>query len=58
VDNFRRFRHLRLERLGRVNLIVGKNNVGKTSEFPALRFYASGGKELGFSSKTKGELAC
>jgi len=43
IHNFRRFRHLRIERLGRVNLIVGKNKVGKTSLLEALRLYASGG---------------
>ena len=26
IRGFRGFRHLRIERLGRVNLIVGKNN--------------------------------
>ena len=40
VRNFRGFRHLQIERLGRVNLIVGKNNVGKTSLLEALSLYA------------------
>ena len=31
IQNFRGLRELRIEHLGRVNLIVGKNNVGKTS---------------------------
>ena len=31
IRNFRAFRDLKIERLGSVNLIVGKNNVGKTS---------------------------
>ena len=31
IRNFRGFRHLQVERLGRVNLVVGKNNVGKSS---------------------------
>ena len=31
IKNFRAFKHLRIEKLGRVNLIVGKNNVGKSS---------------------------
>ena len=39
ITNFRTFSHLRIERLGRVNLIVGKNNVGKTTLLEALRFY-------------------
>jgi len=42
IKNFRTFSHLRIERLGRVNLIVGKNNVGKTALLEALRFYAMG----------------
>jgi ABC-type cobalamin/Fe3+-siderophores transport system ATPase subunit len=36
VRGFRAFNHLLIERLGRVNLIVGKNNVGKTSLLEAL----------------------
>jgi len=42
VVNFRTFRHLRIERLARVNLIVGKNGVGKTTLLEALRFYGTG----------------
>ncbi len=43
VSNFRGFRQLKLSRLGRVNLIVGKNNVGKTSLLEALSLYAQRG---------------
>ena len=43
IQNFRAFEHLRIERLGRVNLITGKNNVGKTSLLEALYLYARGG---------------
>lgn len=39
IRGFRAFSHLRIERLGRVNLIVGKNNVGKTSLLEALWLY-------------------
>ncbi len=39
IRNFRGFRHLQIERLGRVNLIVGKNNIGKTSLLEALSLY-------------------
>jgi energy-coupling factor transporter ATP-binding protein EcfA2 len=39
VRRFRTFQHLQIERLGRVNLIVGKNNVGKTCLLEALWFY-------------------
>src|SRR5713101_636772 len=40
IRGFRGFRHLQIERLGRVNLIVGKNNVGKSSLLEALQLYA------------------
>jgi energy-coupling factor transporter ATP-binding protein EcfA2 len=40
IQGFRGFRHLQIEKLGRVNLIVGKNNVGKTSLLEALSLYA------------------
>lgn len=43
IRNFRRFRHLRIEHLGRVNLIVGQNNIGKTSLLEALWLYAERG---------------
>jgi len=41
VRNFRAFRDLKIEHLGRVNLLVGKNNVGKTSLLEAIQLYAS-----------------
>ena len=40
IQNFRAFRDLTIERLGRVNLIVGKNNVGKTALLEALWVWA------------------
>ena len=40
IRNFRAFRHLKIERLGRVNLITGRNNVGKSSLLEALSLYA------------------
>jgi predicted ATPase len=43
IRNFRAFRHLRVNTLGRVNLIVGKNNIGKTCLLEALRLYARRG---------------
>jgi len=43
IREFRAFKHLQIERLGRVNLIVGKNNVGKSSVLEALRLYAQRG---------------
>jgi hypothetical protein len=43
IQRFRTFQKLKIERLGRVNLIVGKNNVGKTSLLEALYLYANPG---------------
>jgi len=43
IQNFRRFKDLTIDRLGRVNLIVGKNNVGKTSLLEGLQLYVRGG---------------
>lgn len=40
IKNFRGFKHLQVEKLGHVNLIVGQNNVGKSSLLEALRIYA------------------
>ena len=39
IKNFRLFKHLKIEKLGRVNLITGKNNVGKTALLEALHIY-------------------
>jgi AAA15 family ATPase/GTPase len=39
IRNFRLFQHLTIEKLGRVNLVVGKNSVGKSSLLEALRIY-------------------
>ncbi|MGR8932937.1 MAG: AAA family ATPase [Gammaproteobacteria bacterium] len=41
IKNFRCFEHLMIEKLGRVNLIVGKNSVGKTCLLEALLVYAT-----------------
>ncbi len=43
IQRLRCFRELRIERLGRVNLIVGKNNVGKSTILDALRLFAKPG---------------
>ena len=37
IQNFRGLKDLTIENLGRVNLLVGANNVGKTSVLEALR---------------------
>jgi hypothetical protein len=42
IKNFRCFEHLVIEKLGRVNLIVGKNSVGKTSLLEGLWLLGSG----------------
>ena len=41
IRNYRNLRHLTIEKLGRVNLLVGKNNTGKTSVLEAVAIYAS-----------------
>ena len=41
IENFRAFRSLSVGQLGAVNLIVGRNNVGKTVLLEALELYAS-----------------
>lgn len=40
IQRFRCFECLRIERLGRVNLVVGKNSVGKSTILEALRLFA------------------
>ena len=41
IEKFRALRKLKLEGLGRVNLITGRNNAGKSSVLEALRLVAS-----------------
>jgi predicted ATPase len=43
IRNFRAFQHLEVPSLGNVNLIVGKNNTGKSSLLEALYIYAREG---------------
>ena len=40
IKNFRSLEDFQVTKLGRVNLIVGKNNSGKSSVLEALRIYA------------------
>ena len=47
IKNFRCFEHLVIEKLGRVNLIVGKNSVGKTCVLEAIHLYADKGLPRG-----------
>ncbi len=44
VRGFRAFEDLQIPKLGRVNLITGKNNVGKTCLLEALQVYARRGE--------------
>lgn len=46
IHNFRALEDLEISKLGRVSLIVGKNNVGKSSLLEALEIYASLGSPL------------
>lgn len=43
VRNFRSLENFHVKKLGRVNLIVGNNNSGKSSVLEALRIYAGSG---------------
>lgn len=44
IQNYRNLRHLTIEKLGRVNLLVGKNNTGKTSVLEAVYLWANYGR--------------
>lgn len=41
IKNYRNFKHLEIPRLARVNLIGGKNNVGKTNLLEAVMLYVN-----------------
>lgn len=41
INNFRLFQHLKIGRLSRVNLVVGRNNAGKSTFLEAVELYAS-----------------
>ena len=43
IQNYRLFKDLKIDKLGQVNLIAGKNNTGKTALLEALRIWASKG---------------
>ena len=43
ITNFRAFKHLVIPKLGTVNLITGKNNVGKTTLLEAILLYSEKG---------------
>ena len=46
IESFRAFPSLQVPRLARVNLFVGKNNVGKTSLLEAVRVLADRGRAM------------
>ncbi len=48
IDGYRGFKHLEIEGLGRVNLLVGKNNCGKSSVLEALYLLHAAGNPLTF----------
>ena len=48
VENFRSLKHLKLEKLARVNLLVGKGNVGKSSMLEAFFALMGAGSPEGF----------
>ncbi len=46
IQNYRLFKDLKIEKLGQVNLIAGKNNSGKTALLEALRILGSDANNL------------
>ncbi len=46
IKNFRALQNFEVSKLGRINLIVGKNNSGKSTVLEALRIYAGGANPL------------
>lgn len=44
IEGFRAFDRLEIPRLGRVNLLVGQNSVGKSTVLEAVRLWAAGDK--------------
>jgi hypothetical protein len=58
LENYRGFGHYRLSGLARVNLLVGKNNSGKTSVLEAVQLLASEGDQRVFAeiARRRGEM--
>jgi len=46
IQHYRAFQHLKIDHLGGVNLIVGKNSVGKSCLIEAIRLFSEGGSPL------------
>jgi len=57
IQNFRRLENIKIKKTGRLNLIIGKNNTGKTSLLEALYIYANKGDLLSINQivKQRGE---
>lgn len=53
LENFRLFDKLEVKRLGRINLIVGRNNAGKSAFLEAVYIYAAGADTEVFSELIK-----
>ena len=45
IENFKNLKHLKIDRLRRVNLIVGRNNVGKSTLLEAISIFLANGNE-------------
>ncbi len=58
IENYRGFKSYRLEGLSRVNLLVGKNNSGKTAILEGIQFLATGGDPnvLAEAAERRGEV--
>lgn len=58
IRNFRLFEHLKIDGLGRVNLVAGMNNSGKTALLEALRIWAADGHDtvVNATLKERGEF--
>ncbi len=59
ITGYRGFRHYQMKGLSRVNLLVGRNNSGKTALLEGLHFLTSGGDPsvLGEIAERRGEIA-
>jgi len=59
IENFRQFSHFTIPKLGRINLLTGKNNSGKTSVLEAIYLLTAKGnpmREIYRIQKVRGEL--
>ena len=45
VANFKGFKEIKIPELGHLNLVVGKNNSGKSTLLEALMLYSAAGSE-------------